>query len=667
MKSIEKKDKVLVFITGALLGFIVFVLMYGTKILDVTYDDWLINDGGDLSQHYEGWLFYRKSSWKFPIGLIDGLLEDTSVSVTFMDSIPILAVFFKVFEGILPSTFQYFGVYGLVCYMLQGGLSGLLAYRLTKNKYVGLIAPVFFVTNPVFVTRMFMHSALACHPIILMSILLAVDTKKLTEKKRDVIYWAVLMFVSSWVHLYYVPMVTIMMLGAYLKELLSKKWYIVVGKMIIVCSFTLDMMYIIGDFYGKSSLGTMGFGDYNYDWIAFIDSCGTSLFSEMLKLPKDRVGEQYAYLGAGVIFAVLFSLTYLIMTKKIRKLMHDYVHFVVVAVVLLMLAAIPSIRIATITYGKLELPSLFEEIMNMFRVNCRFAWPVMYLLCFFSIYVIGNELNKKAPIILIGVCLLQIIDMSPILVSGSVNCKDAFYNRGFLLENSAWNDIEAEEMYFMKEPISYVEDNRLEVVFALGKIAYDKDMTMNDFYVSRKSYYLIEQYRKREYEKLKLGDYAKGRLYIFDIIPKDLVMLNGDMHYYNLDSVIIGTTQILKNMNDLKSIQLVENNQIYIPNGTFDHGVWSIPIASIQRGPYYTLDSGRYSVEYMGEGLEKAFFEVTGENGDLKIDIQDIVIGTKRVMYNMDIKEKVNGVEIKCVNNGDREILIDEIILKKIE
>ncbi len=47
------------FALGALLGGLLFVMLYGVRILDVTYDDWLLTGWYDLSQHYVGWTLYR--------------------------------------------------------------------------------------------------------------------------------------------------------------------------------------------------------------------------------------------------------------------------------------------------------------------------------------------------------------------------------------------------------------------------------------------------------------------------------------------------------------------------------------------------------------------------------------------------------------------------------
>ena len=47
-------------IFSAVLGAILFIAIYGVRILDPTYDEWLFA-GGDLTQHYIGWLYFRET------------------------------------------------------------------------------------------------------------------------------------------------------------------------------------------------------------------------------------------------------------------------------------------------------------------------------------------------------------------------------------------------------------------------------------------------------------------------------------------------------------------------------------------------------------------------------------------------------------------------------
>lgn len=106
-------------IVAALLGGIAFVLIYGVKILNPLYTDWLLT-GGDLSQHYLGWEFFRRSDWYFPLGLTDQLAYPLKTSVIYTDSIPIFAVFFKLFRSILPRQFSVFWYLGIVMLCFTG-------------------------------------------------------------------------------------------------------------------------------------------------------------------------------------------------------------------------------------------------------------------------------------------------------------------------------------------------------------------------------------------------------------------------------------------------------------------------------------------------------------------------------------------------------------------
>lgn len=62
-----KKHKIgLLTVLSGLIGAIVFIIIYGIEVLNVTNDAWLCNSE-DLTQHYLGWVFFRDSNWTFPI------------------------------------------------------------------------------------------------------------------------------------------------------------------------------------------------------------------------------------------------------------------------------------------------------------------------------------------------------------------------------------------------------------------------------------------------------------------------------------------------------------------------------------------------------------------------------------------------------------------------
>lgn len=128
IKIDHSSSSIWLILEGIAVGFIVFGIIYGFGPLNVTNDKWIMSgyDEHDINQHYAGWVAFRNSAWHFPIGLADGMGGGTYISFT--DSIPWFAIFFKLILQIVSynGTFQYFGLYGLLCYILQAVAAGLL-------------------------------------------------------------------------------------------------------------------------------------------------------------------------------------------------------------------------------------------------------------------------------------------------------------------------------------------------------------------------------------------------------------------------------------------------------------------------------------------------------------------------------------------------------------
>lgn len=118
--KIKNNNLFFCFSSGAIVGIVIFIVIYGFKVLNVSNVSWLM-DRGDLSQHQIGWQAFRMSKWYFPVGLHDGLTFPNKVSVVYTDSIPLFAIIFKCFSSVLPSNFQYIGIFGLLSFALQGG------------------------------------------------------------------------------------------------------------------------------------------------------------------------------------------------------------------------------------------------------------------------------------------------------------------------------------------------------------------------------------------------------------------------------------------------------------------------------------------------------------------------------------------------------------------
>lgn len=167
-----KKHKILLFtILSGLIGMSVFVIIYGYKVLNVTDDTWLhaswlhntwLYPSGDLTQHYYGWVSFRNSDWTFPLGLFNTLSYPNYASIMFTDSIPLFAIIFKAISFILPETFQYFGIFGLMCYVLQGIFAFTLLRKFINNKFYVMVRNSIFYRFSIYTTKNVLSYCFKC-------------------------------------------------------------------------------------------------------------------------------------------------------------------------------------------------------------------------------------------------------------------------------------------------------------------------------------------------------------------------------------------------------------------------------------------------------------------------------------------------------------------------
>lgn len=151
-EEVKKRQILILTIFSAFLGLMVFLWIYGPEVLNFTNVAWL-EAAGDLTQHYTGWVFFRNADWTFPLGLFNGLSYPHYASIVYTDSIPLFAVFFKAISGILPQTFQYMGLYGVMCYMLQGVFAFTLLRKFIKNKAYAIVRNCVFYILALCVTE----------------------------------------------------------------------------------------------------------------------------------------------------------------------------------------------------------------------------------------------------------------------------------------------------------------------------------------------------------------------------------------------------------------------------------------------------------------------------------------------------------------------------------
>lgn len=594
-----------VFLLGFVFGMILFCIVYGIRILNPCYDGWLFMDR-DITQHYMGWLYYRASDWHFPVGLIDGLSSPYKVSIIYSDSIPLFAVFFKLISAILPETFQYFALYGILSFGLMGGFAAMLINGLTGRSLPAVAFSAVFVLSPYVLHRMYMHTALGGQWVILAAFYLWIGGRGEGEvcglgradfdgagagfvarklEIKNLLLWTGLLFVTSGIHLYLVAMVYIICFGAMLEQFITYRKEKIKGLLFPVLTLFLSAavvffnLYILGAFYGGVSSGAGGFGEFEAPLTTFFDA-GNPEFSCRIfpNLPEGYYQfEGYGYLGAGVILLTVIWLIDFIVKKRFKEISLRDRLFLIMSVGFFVWAAIPNITIqenlgkeeSVRTVLSLHFPESVNNLLSILRCNGRFVWPVCYLLMLYSIVNILRKIPKnweeisaekvKDKLVKRGVLfvaltafLLQLLDVSSAIYT--IHTSQYFgqeFTAWYAREGECWDLILKDRPHVVYMQTDMERGTRLGYAIARKALAANGDV--NTFYLARDLnedvQVTIDEYRA----ELEAGNAREDVIYIF---PADEVV----PQKYNLSIYIINGAQvgILKDEPGLVGMEYVD-------------------------------------------------------------------------------------------------------------
>ena len=157
MNSKIRFEKWLPWTLAAVVAAVIFQISYGLSALGPSNINWLMTVRHDWGTHYLGWAFYKNEPWHFPLGRVDGYNYPVGTNVGFTDSIPLLAIFFKLFAPLLSSDFQYFGLWLFVCHLLAAYFTIRLFRLFEINWMVTAAASIFVAASPVLLYRGIFH------------------------------------------------------------------------------------------------------------------------------------------------------------------------------------------------------------------------------------------------------------------------------------------------------------------------------------------------------------------------------------------------------------------------------------------------------------------------------------------------------------------------------
>lgn len=520
----QNKNIIYISIVG-FIGLTIFFVIY-SEILDPRYTAWLINTGPDTIQSYIGWLVYNSSSWTFPLGLTTNLAYPLGVSITYTDSIPLLAIFFKLFS---LHNFQYFGWWIASCFILQSIFGYLLLKKILNHNVLAVLGSIIFTLSPIMLFRLGGHFALGGQWLILAGIYLIIRE----SKKLNWYSWSILLVLSLLIHPYLFFMNGFLML-TYLLYFIKNK--IVVLKQILLFLFiqiiiSLVVAYSLGLFV-IGETGAPGFGSFSMNLNALVNPLGWSRILPNLEIPEYQ-NEGFNYLGIGVLYLLILSIITYFKDNSWKQFVLNQWPIILMSVILFLLAISNIIIFNSQILVNLPLSkTITEDIFGLIRASGRLFWPVYYLLVLASFYVIKKYKFKIGLLILLFALSLQVFDLS-------LKIKD----RGEEFVDQEYISILTPEFKELAEGYEHLvflpvipHKNYSSFVF----YAVDNNLTINDGYFARPIAGL-EEYKNTEIEKIKQGYLDKETIYIFSR-EADSFLLNIDLdkHYLlNLDNTVV--------------------------------------------------------------------------------------------------------------------------------
>ncbi len=528
LSSSVSAERLRVFFFSALLGAFLFILIYGPFVLNPFYDDWIFMTGErDLAQHYLGFCLYRSSPWQFPVGLVTTASFPHDMSVIYTDAIPLFAFLGKLLNPVLPQVFQYLGIYGMLSMAMTGAMGALIIYEYTRKIGISLIASVFFSMSWVVQYRMFYHTSLTSHWLILMAFYLWLRLEPEGHAVRNSLMLAVFSAAAILIHPYIWAMcggIIAMALIEYLIKSRDIKRFILYG--LSFCITGALCLYGFGAFEVGRGM-SLGAGSYEANRNTFFNSMDYGLLPG---LPVALLQyEGFGYLGIGMLLIILTALVVAVIKKARPKMTLHRCMLLITAICFVGFSIIPEISWGKQILIKLDLGKLFGTFVGIFRSNGRFIWPVCYMLMIFTVVFLSRHIKEKYMLILLALCLLfQLADMTPYILEKHGRFSKADYEyKGILDGNSAVDAVIGRYDHIFMD----IEDGKVDQY--LSYYAYLHGLTTNDFYYARPIENKVQNTLEALREDMKKGKYDDSLLFLFgkDKLPlyKDF-----DLHFYEI-------------------------------------------------------------------------------------------------------------------------------------
>ncbi len=523
----DKKLSLLALCLAFVLGGVFFIFVLGTQILGPTHISWLMNEI-DWAQHFLGWHFFRNEAWHFPLGQLDSILHPAGASLGYTDSIPIMAFIFKPLENILPNHFQYFGLWLLLCFCLQGLFAALLVRTVSKNMFIQLLGAAFFVVSPILIGRIG-HPALCCHWILLAALWLYFREWRSFSLFKHLSRWGIIIILSAAIH----PFITFMALGLALAFYL-RFWLAAHSIPLRHVFLSMSLLFILTVFVwwvaGYFELGPIGqsYGNFGYGYFSMnlaspVNPIGwsggiwvgkSSAFLKEWPVATKGQAEGFNYLGLGMIVLGLLVVFASIVRPPKLATIRSHLPLIFIFLCFTLLALSHRITFANYTLVEFKLNRYLVGALSPFRSSGRFFWPVYYGLIFLILaFLLRRYKARIGMAILLVSFVVQLVDFHKMYGAFErVRHPKKEWNNP--LQSEIWKEIGESYEKIILVPPRICEDKPAAPYEPFAYLAANFGMRINSFYLARYNYEASSSYCQNLISEIQRGLIDSDAIYI---------------------------------------------------------------------------------------------------------------------------------------------------------
>lgn len=364
---------------------------------------------GDAATYYLGWAFYRSEPWHVPPGASTRYGIELGNAIFFTDSVSLLAIPFKLFAFALGPVFQYFGLWLLICFVLQGVAAWLLIGRYVGSRVVKLGFVVLCLFIPVFLGRIVEngHLPLAGQFWILFA-LYAYGNRSL---RFPTAVWAVIVGGSAITQPYLMAMVSGIWIADLARAALQRQVTAlsVLKPLLIVPAAAIGVMWLAGAFTLDSGLGGGGYGIYRANLLAPVDGRLWSYFWPTVPKTATEVAGTNFW-GTGLLFISVVAAAVWLRGRTGLRWSRTYLPLVVVVTAMFLFALTDNLSVGPFLVD-LPLHATIERFADVLRASERFLWPLTYAAAVLAFVAVARGLSPfMCTVVVVAAMLLQVTD-----------------------------------------------------------------------------------------------------------------------------------------------------------------------------------------------------------------------------------------------------------------